>query len=133
MSIGRGLWLYMMDNGRPAPDLPSLIDPDLLAPKTLVCPGTGTEPAATTRPADLASHCDYVYVAGLKDLAPHEMVWAFELPANHGQEAANALYADGHVGGFVFYPSAGRQGRQAYLDLIQRTNEHLAARRRAGP
>lgn len=132
--IHKGLYLYMADNAdRPPPDLPTLVRSDLISRKMLVCPSSGAAPAATTQPADLNRHCDYIYVAGLKQDTPADLIWAFELPANHGQDAANVFQPGLSVQCVSFYPDADRRGRDSFLKSLQRTNDHLAAERRAGP
>ena len=108
-AIGTGIIVYRTDHyGCSPPDLYSLVATGGWDAGLFVCPAMTTpDPQVPYRPpADplvervkLMDASDYIYVRGLGDYAqtPGGMVMVFELPANHGQNMVNMLYADAHV------------------------------------
>jgi prepilin-type processing-associated H-X9-DG protein len=110
----------------PPQDIGALLED--AAPGLVVCPaGTGPVPRASqdanlTRIA-IREASDYVLVP-LSGTGSGDMLMAYELPANHGQEVANVLYADCHVSSLA--PSE-------FVSQVQRTNELHAALRRSAP
>ncbi len=120
--IGRGVVLYASENDDLfPPDFATLVQADYVSPLMLTCPSSGTERATTTRPADVESHCDYIYVPGTSR-ASGDLILAFELPANHGQEFVNVLYADFHV--------KGTGDMTVFAGELQRLNDYIAEERR---
>ena len=132
--VAKALRARMADGTGQAPlDLAALVQADLLPADALVCPGARSLPARTARREDLESHCDYVYVAGLDAETPARTVWAFELPANHGQHHAGVVDFGGGARLARFPPGGPPAGRSLFLARIQRANDHLADRRRRRP
>ena len=122
--IGKGVVLYAGENNDMyPPDLAMLVQKGHVSPLMLTCPASGTERAATTLPADIEAHCDYIYVSGFDGNTPGNLILAFELPANHGQELTNTLYIDTHVGGI--------RDMNIFAGELQRLNEYIANERGA--
>jgi hypothetical protein len=89
----------------------------------LVCPSSGTERATATFPADIEAYCDYIYVSGFDGNTPGNLILAFELPANHGQEWVPVLYNAGNVKGFG--------DMNVFTGKLQRLNNYIAEEREA--
>ena len=121
--IGTGILLYAAEHDDLFPsDLATLVQADYVSPEMLICPSCDTEPSPTTRPADVEAHCDYIYVPGMSR-ASGDIVLAFELPTNHGQECVNALYVDTHV--------KGTGDMAVFAGELQRLNDYIAEERGA--
>ena len=125
--IGKAVAVYWsMHDGRPPPDVGYLADH---SPGIFVCPSTDTVAPGLPKDANLARDTvnritDYVFVPLPESIEDSGTLMAFELPANHRQDIANALYADLHCG-VVPAPELPA--------AVQRTNDLLAAQRRGGP
>ena len=120
--IGKAIPLYAADNDDAfPPDLKALIDENLIPPACLVCRLSGTDVAETAEREDIESHCDYIYVAGMSDEAPSELVLAYELPANHKQIGVNILFANASTEWL--------DDVSEFTPLVQKSNEYLAENR----
>ena len=122
--IGKGVVFYARENNDLyPPDLATLVQAGNAPSGILVCPSSGTKRATTTLPADIEAHCDYIYVSGFDGNSPGNLILAFELPANHGQEWVNMLYADFHV--------KGTGDMTVFAGELRRLNEYIAEKREA--
>lgn len=91
--LGKSAVLYACDyNWHPAPDLSFFVKEDLISPRMFVCPSTGIEPTKSHDIEDILKHCDYIYAPISPDIEQGDTLLAFELPANHRQEAVNVLH-----------------------------------------
>lgn len=120
--IGKAVQLHWAEDRResyPA-DLRTLVESGKVKPTQLVCPEMGTSSGEV--------RCDYIYIAGLGDLARGSMMMAFEQPGNHRQEEVNYLTVGSSVGRDHL-----RDGAGGLVEDLRRINEHLAERRRALP
>ncbi len=122
--IGKGVVFYARENNDLyPPDLATLVQAGNVPSGMLLCPSSGTERATTTRPADIEAHCDYIYVSGFDSNPSGDLIRAFELPANHGQEFVNVLYVDFHV--------KGTKDMNVFAGELQRLNDYIAEERGA--
>ncbi len=124
--LGIALELYGM-NEEKNPEVFSwdvLVREGYMAPRMLKCPFSGTKPAKTNDPADIARHCDYILISGLDEESQTLLVRAFELPINHKHQRANILCG---AQNFTWVRHLSNLG-ELYSQL-QRTNDHLASRR----
>ena len=120
--IGTAVVLYAADhNDVYPPDLKALVDTELISPRMLTCPSSGTYTAGSNERGELESHCDYIYIAGMSEEAPGELALAYELPINHRQACANVLFTS-----FAVCPI---NDLSEFTALVQKSNEYLAENR----
>jgi len=129
-AIGKAIAIYQgAHDGRIPPDFGYLAASEGQNPYLFLCPSTGTTMPGWSRDANLMrgevnKATDYVFVPLPESIGYGDMLMVFELPANHRQDIANALYADLHCG-VVPAPELPA--------AVQKTNDLLAAQRRVGP
>ncbi len=122
--IGKGIFLYQDEHDDiPPPNLAALVA-DGQPMGLFRCYGTDTPKAATTQPADIEAHCDYIYAPPPADMEKgKKLVVVFELPANHQQEDVNVLFSDYHVETI--------REMDRFMSLVQELNDYHAKLRRA--
>ena len=124
--VAKGIIIYQWDHDDlPPPNLAALVA-DGQPAEIFKCPSTDTKKAATTQPADIAAHCDYIYAPPPVDMEEGKtLLMAFELPANHRQDIVNVLFNDYYVKRI--------EEMDRFVSLVQELNDYHAKLRRAKP
>jgi len=99
--IGKAVALYREDNQGAAPlEFRALVDEGYASSKMFVCTKVRARGAAApARPADIETHCDYIYVPVPPAAvgADQGLLCTYELPLNHNQHGLNVLRWNGQV------------------------------------
>ena len=93
--IGLALHIYSSDHSNEFPRSFADLAPTYLnEPMLFVCPSARSKPGPMSA---VHEWCDYIYVSGLCEADPSDVVQAIEKPTNHGGEGGNVLFVGGYV------------------------------------
>jgi len=93
--IGLAMHIYAADHSNEFPRTFAELAPAYLnEPMCFICQDTTSAPGPMSA---VHEWCDYIYVAGLREADPSDIVQAIERPTNHAGRGGNVLFVGGYV------------------------------------